>query len=110
MPSAPPQRILADVNKPAVIPDRKTVADITRPRFEILITLGMDSLLVAGALISRFVLLKLFQFATAGFDQTLFLRVLEFVLDYGLVASATVMTFFDLAKRVRHSYRMFQQP
>ena len=88
-----------------LLPTRKEAAGIVRPRMEFLLTMAMDSAMIAGSLIGRWVLLWVFHFMTDAKNLSPFLDVLEFILNYGLVVSAVIMTGFDLAKRVRDGYR-----
>jgi hypothetical protein len=86
---------------------RRTVFD----RTELIVTGVMDSLFVASMVVARGLLLRLFDWMLpVGRSETILLRVLEIVLDIGLVGAALAVTVFDLAKRVRNAIADYRNP
>lgn len=76
-------------------------------RAELLVTFILDGALVAAAAFARSVFLWLLHAAT-GDDVSGVVRVLEVILDWGLITTALVIAAFDLAKRVKTAYRDFR--
>ena len=92
-------------------PAREQIHRTFWERVELIATGGMDALFIASMVVARGLLLRLFDFMLpAGRSASVFLRLLEFVLDVGLVGSALAVTVFDLAKRVRNAFDDFRNP
>jgi len=83
--------------------------DIALPRFEILITLVIDTTVLIGAVLLRMAALRTYKWAVGGEVIPLHLRLLGWVLDYALVATAIIQCCFDLVKRVRQMVRSFRK-
>jgi len=87
------------------------VAHTLMDRFELLLTLVLDSLFVAAAIVSRGLLLRLFQLMVpAGDSGSIYLKALHFVINIVLVAAAVIITVFDLTKRVRNAWADLRSP
>lgn len=78
-------------------------------RLELLITLVMDSIFVAAAIVSRGLLLRLFKWMLPSPDSgALLLHALEWVINIIIVFAALLIITFDMAKRVRNAYHDFK--
>ena len=60
---------------------------------------------VVVALLCRRGTLAAYHYASAGSSTPWHLHALEYILDYGIVATAIALVAFDLAKRVRQGWR-----
>jgi hypothetical protein len=100
----PVQLVSPDPEKDRI---RRTVFD----RTELIVTGVMDSLFIACMVVARGLLLRLFDLMLpVGRTESILLRLLEFVLDVGLIGSALAVTVFDLAKRVRNAIEEYRHP
>lgn len=89
--------------------DTERIRESVMQRVELMVTAVLDSSLIALMILARGLLLRLFNWMLpAGSSGTILLRVLEVVVDVALVASALIITSFDLAKRVRNAYEDFK--
>lgn len=92
-------------------PAKGQIARTVWERVELITTGAMDALFIACMVVARGLLLRLFDYMIPGERSgTILLRVLEVVLDLGLVGSALAVTLFDLAKRVRNAFAEFRAP
>ena len=92
-------------------PERQRLRRTVLDRTELIVTGVMDSLFIACMVIARGLLLRLFDLMLpAGRSETILLRLLEVILDVGLVGSAIAVTVFDLAKRVRNAIAEYRHP
>lgn len=78
--------------------------EVVRPRLEIIVTIVLDSGAIAVALWCRGFTLRAYHFGVGGLDMPWHLRALEYVLDYGIVATAIAVVAFDFAKRIKNSW------
>lgn len=78
-------------------------------RLEIVVTILLDGLILAVAIIVRGFLLWLIARLMPA-DHTWAIHSLELVLDFGMLGSVLVFTVFDLAKRARNAIDAFQRP
>lgn len=80
-------------------------------RTELIITGVMDAVFIACMVVARGLLLQVFDvFLPSERSDTILLRVLEIVLDFGLIGTAIVVTVFDLAKRIKNAIAEFRHP
>ena len=71
----------------------------------------MDAVFIACMVVARGLLLQVFDvFLPSERSDTILLRVLEIVLDFGLIGTAIVVTVFDLAKRIKNAIAEFRHP
>jgi hypothetical protein len=91
-----------------IYPDREPASQVGHAfidRFELLITLLLDTAFIAAAILSRGVLLRLFEWMLPpGTSGALLPYALEWVVNVILVLAAILITAFDMAKRVRNAY------
>jgi hypothetical protein len=79
-------------------------------RAEILSTLLIDGVVVTVAAFARYGFLWMVHIVSPPEgNPPLPLLVLEWILDFGIVGTALVITVFDLCKRIRHAYREISQ-
>lgn len=80
---------------------------VVQPRLEVIVTILLDTGVIVTALVCRGLALRAYKFGTEGGNLPWHIRTLEYVLDYGVVASATAFVMFDLAKRVKNAWEDF---
>lgn len=77
-------------------------------RTEILVTIGMDAASIWAAVAMRGFFLAQIHKGTAPEAINWALRLMDWILDVGLVGTVLAIAVFDLAKRIRRSYRSFK--
>lgn len=76
-------------------------------RVELLLTLVIDGILLVLAVLARAGFMWILHLLPDAVLAAWPIVILEFILDFGLVGTAGVITLFDLAKRIRNAYRDF---
>lgn len=79
------------------------VRAVLEVRGELISTLLIDSLYVAAAIVSRALLMRLYLWLepwVAPDGGGLMMRILQVIIDFGIVGTTAVMVTFDLSKRV----------
>lgn len=92
---------------PGAIGAYSFIGPLIASRAEILSTFLLDGALVTLAALARWGFLWILH--ALGDASGGPIRVLEFILDYGLLGTALIITGFDLAKRIKMAYTEFRQ-
>ena len=79
-------------------------------RAEIALTLVIDGALILLAVLVRAALLWGLRWLTASDSLEWSIRIVEWVLNFGIVGTVVIVTGFDLLKRVRNGYLSWRQP
>lgn len=90
-------------------PPEETPADELRTqfivRFEFVVTLVLDAVVIVVALLARAAVLWVLKRVVPAETHSWAIQLLEFISDIGIVGAATVFTVFDLLKRLIQAYR-----
>ncbi len=87
--------------------DKATLAMILE-KLDLVATILLDGLILLVAILTRAGLLWVVARFSPREPHSWVLTALEWILDVGLVGTAVVHVVFDLAKRIRNSYRNFR--
>lgn len=82
---------------------------LVRERIEVVLTILLDGLIVAVAILVRAFLLWLATALLPTGGQTWAIQGLELVLDFGMLGMALVFTVFDIAKRAKNAVDTFRR-
>ena len=92
--------------------EKAALVRLALEKLELVATLILDSAIIAVAFLCRAALLALVLLLAPPENQrdiqNFAVVALELILEFGLVGTAVIHVSFDLAKRIRNSYRSFR--
>lgn len=89
---------------------RREIRTMAYIRAEIALTIVIDGALILLAVLVRSALLWGLHLFAAPDSLDWSLRIVEWVLNFGIVGTVTIFTGFDLLKRIRSGYLLWRNP